>query len=165
MEGFGINTNLLETNVLNLTVVIGVLWVVGKDVLSSLLTERKRKIVQTLQDVENRFQDAQLKLEKAKKNLSEAQAKAKVLQSQSRTTAEETRKNSLLRGTFEVTRLEETKKSTLDLEKQKLRNEMRSLLTAGALQKAVDKMKQKKSSSLMQKQFVDLLITKLSFNA
>jgi len=158
LEGFGINTNLLETNVLNLTIVIGVLWVVGKDVLSSLLTERKKKIVQTLQDVENRFQDAQLKLEKAKKNLSEAQAKAKVLQNQSRTTAEETRKNALLRGTLEVTRLEETKKSTLDLEKQKLRNEMRSLLTDGALQKAVEKMKQKKSSSLIQKQFVDLLI-------
>ena len=48
MEGFGINTNVLETNILNLSVVIGVLFVVGKDVLTSLLDERRQKIVQSL---------------------------------------------------------------------------------------------------------------------
>ena len=44
-EGFGINTNLLETNILNLSVVIGVLVYFGGDVLSSLLTNRKELIL------------------------------------------------------------------------------------------------------------------------
>ena len=54
-NGFGINTNLLETNVLNLAVVIGVLVVFGGDVLTSILKNRQELIVKSLNDAEERF--------------------------------------------------------------------------------------------------------------
>ena len=57
-EGFGINTNLLETNVINLAVVVGVLIYFGGDVLTSLLTNRKETIMKSITDAEVRFQDA-----------------------------------------------------------------------------------------------------------
>ena len=41
-EGFGINTNLLETNVINLAVVVGVVVYFGGDVLSSILKKSSR---------------------------------------------------------------------------------------------------------------------------
>ena len=65
-EGFGINTNLLETNVLNLAVVVGALVYFGGDILQSILTNRKELIVKSLTDAEERFKEATAKLEAAK---------------------------------------------------------------------------------------------------
>jgi len=65
-EGIGINTDILDTNIINLTVVIGVLVYVGGDVLSSLLTNRKEMILKTLQDADDRYKEAEQKIADAK---------------------------------------------------------------------------------------------------
>jgi chromosome segregation ATPase len=95
-------------------------FVLGKDVLSSLLDERKKKIVQSLDDVEARFQEAQAKLENAKQNLASSQEKAEEIQAQSKTTAEQTRVSAGQRAEAEILRIQGTKNSTLNVEKQKL---------------------------------------------
>ena len=56
-QEFGINTNILETNIINLTVVIGVLIYVGGDVLNSLLKTRKENILKSLTDAEQKYQE------------------------------------------------------------------------------------------------------------
>jgi F-type H+-transporting ATPase subunit b len=158
VEGFGINTNVLETNVINLSVVIAVLVVLGKDILSSLLDERKNKIVQSLNDVEARFQEAQEKLEAAKANLANSKQKAEEIQKQSLATAEQSRVNATKRAETEMGRLDGTKTSTLMVEKQKLVREMRTLLTTGALEKAFKKLKQERSGNVIQKKLIDTLL-------
>lgn len=158
MTGFGINTNLLETNILNLTVVIGVLVVVGKDVLTSSLDERKTKIVESLNDVERRFQEAQAKLESAKANLATSQEKAVEIQTQSKVTAEEARKQSAARAEAEMARLQGTKNSTLAVDAQKRIQTMRTLLMTGALEKAFKKVKQERSGLSTQKRLIDNLL-------
>lgn len=158
MTGFGINTNLLETNILNLTVVIGVLVVVGKDVLTSSLDERKTKIVESLNDVERRFQEAQAKLESAKANLATSQEKAVEIQTQSKVTAEEARKQSAARAEAEMARLQVTKNSTLAVDAQKRIRTMRTLLMTGALEKAFKKVKQERSGLSTQKRLIDNLL-------
>jgi len=159
MEGFGINTNVLETNVINLSVVIGVLFVVGKDVLTSLLDERKQKIVQSLEDVETRYKQAQQKLEEANLELSTAVEKAKEIRTQSSTTASQSFALADKRAEAEILRLEGTKTSTLSVEKQKLVGEMRELLTKEALEKALVTLKQERSGTLLQKRFIDNLLS------
>ena len=158
MEGFGINTNILETNVLNLTVVLGVLFVLGKDVLSSLLEERKNKIVQSMNDVEARFQEAQAKLENAKAQLASSKEKAEEIQAQSRQTADQSSAAAAKRAEAEILRIQATQKSTLNVEKQRLVREMRTLLTSGALEKAFTKLKQERSGVAIQKRFIDTLL-------
>ena len=59
-QEFGINTNILETNIINLTVVIGVLIYVGGDVLNSLLKTRKENILKSLTDAEQKYQEIDL---------------------------------------------------------------------------------------------------------
>jgi F-type H+-transporting ATPase subunit b len=49
-EGFGINTNILETNVLNLAVVIWILIYFGKDILLNSLEIRRESIIKSLED-------------------------------------------------------------------------------------------------------------------
>lgn len=158
MEGFGINTNVLETNVLNLSVVIGVLVVVGKDVLTSLLNERKQKIVQSLNDVETRYKQAQARIEEANLELKNAVEKAKEIQSQSTQGALTSRQASEERAKAEILRLEATQTSTISVEKQKLLREMRELLTLGAFEKAFQALKQGRSNNGLQKRFIDTLL-------
>ena len=74
--GFGFNTNLLETNLINLAVVIGVLVYFGKGILTSLLNNRQETIVNTIRDAEERYQEATEKLNKAYTRLQQAKAKA-----------------------------------------------------------------------------------------
>ena len=43
-----LNTNIFETNLINLSIVVGVVVVLGGDVLTSALDERRRAILESL---------------------------------------------------------------------------------------------------------------------
>lgn len=74
--GFGFNGNILETNILNLAVVIGILVYYGGDFLSSLLETRKQTIMKSLNDAEARYQEAMKQLEDAKTEFEVAKSEA-----------------------------------------------------------------------------------------
>jgi F-type H+-transporting ATPase subunit b len=71
-EGFGFNTNLLETNILNLAVVLPLVFSLGKDTLTKILDLRREKILESLRNADDRFKQAQLKLDAAKSELAGA---------------------------------------------------------------------------------------------
>jgi len=71
-EGIGLNTDILETGVLNILALLGILIFTGRDFLGSLLEERKTTIVQGVQDAEDRLNEAQKRLNEAKKQLDQA---------------------------------------------------------------------------------------------
>ena len=71
-EGIGLNTDILETGVLNILALVGILIYVGKDFLGSLLEERKTTIVKGVQDAEDRLNEAQKRLNEAEKQLNQA---------------------------------------------------------------------------------------------
>ena len=71
-EGIRLNTDILETGLINIIALIGILIVVGKDFLGSSLEERKTTIVQNVQDAENRLNEAQKRLTEAQKQLNQA---------------------------------------------------------------------------------------------
>ena len=54
-----LNTNIFETNLINLSIVVGVVVVLGGDALTSALDERRRAILESLEDANNRFAEAQ----------------------------------------------------------------------------------------------------------
>lgn len=71
-EGIGLNLDILETGLLNIIALVGILVYAGKDFLGSLLEERKATIVQNVQDAENRLNEAQSRLDEAQKQLNQA---------------------------------------------------------------------------------------------
>jgi len=71
-EGIGLNTDILETGVINILALVGILIYAGKDFLGSLLEERKTTIVKGVQDAEDRLNEAQKRLSEAQKQLSQA---------------------------------------------------------------------------------------------
>nr|QOX09896.1 ATP synthase CF0 subunit I [Acer platanoides]USC52180.1 ATP synthase CF0 subunit I [Acer platanoides] len=73
---FGFNTDILATNPINLSVVLGVLIFFGKGVLSDLLDNRKRKILNTIRNSEELQGGAIQRLEKARARLRKVEREA-----------------------------------------------------------------------------------------
>jgi F-type H+-transporting ATPase subunit b len=71
-EGIGFNSDILETGLINILALVGILIYTGKDFLGSILEERKTTIVKGVQDAEDRLNEAQKRLAEAEKQLSQA---------------------------------------------------------------------------------------------
>ena len=71
-----LNFNLLETNLVNLAIVIGVLFWFLRGFLGGILERRRSAILQDLQDAEARLKTASEELTKAQSELAAAQQKA-----------------------------------------------------------------------------------------
>jgi F-type H+-transporting ATPase subunit b len=66
-EGIGLNLDILETGLLNIIALVGILIFTGRDFLGSLLEERKTTIVKSVQDAEDRLNEAKNRLSEAQK--------------------------------------------------------------------------------------------------
>jgi len=71
-EDITLNPNILETGLINIAALVGVLIYTGQDFLGSLLEERKTTIVKSVQDAEDRLHEAQNRLTEARKQLNQA---------------------------------------------------------------------------------------------
>jgi F-type H+-transporting ATPase subunit b len=118
-EGFGINTNIFETNIINLAAVLGIVVSFVGNNLSALLEDRKKTILSNLEEANLRAAEAQEKLNSAKAQLELAKKKAKEIRQEglSRATNEI---NSLI-GQHEIRlgKLEEFKNETVQFYQQK----------------------------------------------
>jgi F-type H+-transporting ATPase subunit b len=71
-EGISLNLDILETGLLNILALVGILVYTGKDFLGSILEERKTTIVKSVQDAEDRLNEAKTRLSEAEKQLNQA---------------------------------------------------------------------------------------------
>jgi F-type H+-transporting ATPase subunit b len=71
-EGISLNTDILETGLINILALLAILIFTGRDFLGSLLEERRTTIVKGVQDAEDRLTEAQKRLAEAQKQLSQA---------------------------------------------------------------------------------------------
>ena len=71
-EGISLNTDILETGLINILALLAILIYTGRDFLGSLLEERRTTIVKGVQDAEDRLNEAQKRLAEAQKQLNQA---------------------------------------------------------------------------------------------
>lgn len=162
-NGFGINTDIFETNILNLAVVIGVLLYYGKGTLNDVINNRRESIVRNLQEAEIKFKEAENNLLLAKKNLDSAITKAEQIRNQGSSLAQQSAL-ALLEGIEEdIKRIKLSNLSTLKLEEEKAVNEIYQKLNTMAIDQAVEKIL-KKLNSGFQKKIIAQNIEKLSLN-
>ena len=67
-----LNTDILETGLINILALLAILIYTGKDFLGSILEERKTTIVKGVQDAEDRLNEAKKRLSEAEKQLNQA---------------------------------------------------------------------------------------------
>nr|YP_009538728.1 ATPase subunit I [Lepocinclis ovum]AYQ93743.1 ATPase subunit I [Lepocinclis ovum] len=150
-EGFGINTDVIDTNILNLAVVIGVLIYYGRPLLGDIITNRKTTILKNLEDAESRFQQAAENLSFAKEQLQKAKIKSEQIRNQGITIAKQTANKIITSAENDIKRLKETTLYIIKLEEEKCLSEVFSKLNDLAFSKAIEKIKQNLNPSLQKK--------------
>ncbi|WP_427160533.1 F0F1 ATP synthase subunit B [Aliinostoc sp. HNIBRCY26] len=133
--GFGLNLDILETNVINLAILIGILFYFGRKVLSNILTERKSNIATAIQDAEKRLKDAQAALSQAQEQLTQAQAEAERIRKAAEENAQATKEALLAKAAQDVERLKQSAAADLNTERERALTELRQRVAALALEK------------------------------
>nr|WDE23894.1 ATP synthase CF0 subunit I [Myricaria wardii] len=134
---FGFNTDILATNPINLSVVIGVLIFFGKGVLSDLLDNRKQRILNTIRNSEELRGRAVEQLEKAQARLRKVEMEADQFRVNGYSEIEREKLN-LINSTSKILeQLENYKNETIQFEQQRAINQVRQRIFQQALQGAL----------------------------
>jgi len=118
-QGFGFNTNLFETNVLNLSVVLGIVVTVVGDAFRSLLDQRRRIVLSALQEADKTARESENRLAEARKSVEAARVRAQEIRERSVQTAEQ--EVSIVRDRLkrDLRRIQERRRQALQLEYQR----------------------------------------------
>jgi len=138
-EGFGINTDVFDTNIINLSVVLSCVVYFGNDVLSALLETRSTRITQSLQVAEEKYQQAQAELQAAKDQLAEAVLKAEEIRSLGQKTVLQASQALEQQAEVELQRLGEATNASVRLALQTAMAQVQQQLVIGACEKALEK--------------------------
>nr|AWX63859.1 ATP synthase CF0 subunit I [Bretschneidera sinensis] len=145
---FGLNTDILATNPINLSVVLGVLIFFGKGVcvsclfqellsLSDLLDNRKQRILNTIRNSEELRGGAIEQLEKARARLRKVEMEADQFRVNGYSEIEREKLN-LINSTYKtLEQLENYKNETIHFEQQRAINQVRQRVFQQALQGAI----------------------------
>nr|YP_009461107.1 ATP synthase CF0 B subunit [Lamium galeobdolon]AUT82416.1 ATP synthase CF0 B subunit [Lamium galeobdolon] len=134
---FGFNTDILATNPINLSVVIGVLIFFGKGVLSDLLDNRKQRILNTIRNSEELRGGAIEQMEKARARLRKVEMEADQFRVNGYSEIEQEKWN-LINSTYNtLEQLENYKNETIQFEQQRAINQVRQRVFQQALQGAI----------------------------
>nr|YP_010596628.1 CF0 subunit I [Ficus populifolia]WAK84631.1 CF0 subunit I [Ficus populifolia] len=134
---FGFNTDILATNLINLSVVLGVLIFFGKGVLSDLLDNRKQRILKTIQNSEELRGGALEQLENARVRLRKVEKEADQFRVNGYSEIEREKLNLINSTSKTLEQLENYKNETIHFEQQRAINEVRQRVFQQALQGAL----------------------------
>nr|YP_009770155.1 ATP synthase CF0 B subunit [Storckiella pancheri]QIT00857.1 ATP synthase CF0 B subunit [Storckiella pancheri] len=134
---FGFNTDILATNPINLSVVLGVLIFFGKGVLSHLLDNRKERILKTIRNSEELREGAIEQLDKARVRLRKVEMEADRFRVNGYSEIEREKFNLINSIYTTLEQLDNYKNETIHFEQQRAINEVRQRVFQQALQGAL----------------------------
>lgn len=134
-HGFGLNIDLLETNLINIAILVGVLFYFGRKVISKILSERHLSIEAAIKEAEHRSREAAAALSDAQQKLTQSQAEAQRIRQAAEENAQAAREAILARTVQDIQRLQETAVQDLNTERERAIAQLRASVVAMALQK------------------------------
>nr|YP_009770514.1 ATP synthase CF0 B subunit [Astragalus bhotanensis]AJE71763.1 ATP synthase CF0 B subunit [Astragalus canadensis]QIT01216.1 ATP synthase CF0 B subunit [Astragalus bhotanensis]UWV18751.1 ATP synthase CF0 B subunit [Astragalus bhotanensis] len=134
---FGFDTDILATNLINLSVVLGVLIFFGKGVLSDLLDNRKQRILRTIRNSEELREGAIEQLEKARARLRKVETEADRFRVNGYSEIEREKLNLINSINTTLEQLENYKNETIQFEQQKAIHQVQQRVLQQALQGAL----------------------------
>jgi len=136
-QGFGLNLNLFETNIINLAVVIFGLYKFLPGFVGKILEKRRAAILSDLKDAEERLIQANNSLSKAKEELASAKQKADKIRNDCKARAESIRLESEKKTVEEMARIKQGAASDLNAEAARVTTQLRKEAAQLAIDKAL----------------------------
>nr|YP_010038565.1 ATP synthase CF0 subunit I [Drynaria acuminata]QOY24915.1 ATP synthase CF0 subunit I [Drynaria acuminata] len=134
----GLNTNILEINLINLILVLGILFYYGKGVLINFLDNRERTILNTIRDAEERHKEASNKLQKARIRLQQAKVKADEIRINGLTQMDREQRDLVDAADEDLKGLEDSKNYAIRFEKQRAIEQVRRQVSRLASERALE---------------------------
>ena len=150
-EGFGLNLNLFETNILNLAVVVFGLYKFLPGFLGKILEKRRTSILTDLKDAEERLNQAKNSLSKAKDELASEKKKADKIRNDCNARAEAIRLESEKKTVEEMARIKQGAASDLNAEAARVTSQLRKEAAELAIEKALAMLPTKLDSNTQDK--------------
>ncbi|WP_017324767.1 F0F1 ATP synthase subunit B [Synechococcus sp. PCC 7336] len=85
--GFGLEFDILDSNIINIAIILGLLIYLGRTTISNILTERRSAVVKAIEESEQAKKQALAELNQQKQNLAMAQQKGETILEQAKETA------------------------------------------------------------------------------
>lgn len=129
----GLNTDLFETNILNLSVVVGIVGTVVLDAFRTLLRQRRQIVLFALQESDRKARDRKKRLEDARDSVEVARKRAQEIRIQTAQSIE--RENRVLRQklTEDLKALQTRTHEAIQLERQQIVRGITSRIVSTAL--------------------------------
>ena len=162
-EGFGLNLNIFETNIINLAVVVFGLYKFLPGFLGKILERRRTSILSDLKEAEERLAQAKDSFSKAKDELASAKEKADKIRNDCKARAEAIRLDSEKRTVEEMARIKQGAASDLNAEAARVTSQLRKEAAELAIEKALA-MLPKKLDSKTQDDFLKQSIKNIGDN-
>ena len=162
-EGFGLNLNIFETNIINLAVVVFGLYKFLPGFLGKILERRRTSILSDLKEAEERLAQGKDSFSKAKDELASAKEKADKIRNDCKARAEAIRLESEKRTVEEMARIKQGAVSDLNAEAARVTSQLRKEAAELAIEKALS-MLPKKLDSRAQDNFLKQSIKNIGDN-
>ena len=156
-----LSVDIFETNVINITILLGGIIYLESNALSASLSERQQKILGAIQEAEERLQQAVARLAESEKQLEQAQIVIDSIKTDSQKTAMQVKSAILNDGKAEIERLTASAKSQVSTVEAKVRKQISDYVVALALKRVTLQLEGKLTSNLQQR-IIDRNISKLS---
>ncbi|WP_449867678.1 F0F1 ATP synthase subunit B [Oscillatoria salina] len=158
--GFGLNFDILETNLINLVIIIGVLFVFGRRFLGKILEERRSKIQSEIKEAEVQAKEAAAALADAQQKLAQAQAEVEKIRTTAEQTAQKAKESILAQANTEVERIKADAVADVNTEKERAIAELKQRVATLAIDRVESRMKEILDESTQQ-QLIDRSIARL----
>lgn len=139
--GFGLNFDLLDTNLINLVIIIGVLFVFGRKTLGESLSTRKAEIQASIQEAETRKKSAAADLAGQQQKLAQAKAEAEKLIKDAHTRAEKAKVAILAQADKDIERLQADAQRDMSSQQERIMAELRQRVADLSLERVESRLK------------------------
>ncbi|MBW4514995.1 MAG: F0F1 ATP synthase subunit B [Timaviella obliquedivisa GSE-PSE-MK23-08B] len=152
--GFGLNLNILDTNLINLAIVLGVVVYLARNFLGKTLAERRSQIELAIKDAEKRKQEASAALASQQQKLAQAKTEATRIKTDAEASAQVARAEIMAQSAQDIERLKASAAQDLNSQQERVMTELRQRVAALALEKVEAQLNSGLSADT-QKQLVD----------
>ncbi|WP_121968677.1 F0F1 ATP synthase subunit B [Leptolyngbya sp. BC1307] len=134
-KGFGLNFDILETNLINLIIIIGVLFYFGRGFLGDKLKERRDEIETAIKEAEARQKQASSSLADQQQKLQMAKKEAERIRAEASDNAEVARQAVMAQSIKDIERMKAAAQQDLSSQEERAMRELRQRVSAMAIEK------------------------------
>nr|P35011.1 RecName: Full=ATP synthase subunit b, chloroplastic; AltName: Full=ATP synthase F(0) sector subunit b; AltName: Full=ATPase subunit I [Galdieria sulphuraria]pir/S39518/ H+-transporting two-sector ATPase (EC 3.6.3.14) chain b - red alga (Cyanidium caldarium) chloroplast [Cyanidium caldarium]WDA99451.1 ATP synthase CF0 B chain [Galdieria yellowstonensis]CAA48023.1 H(+)-transporting ATP synthase [Galdieria sulphuraria] len=146
-----INLDLLETNIINIFILIIILIYLGRKFLGNILINRQNRVITSIRESEERLEKSTIRLNEAKNQLSSAQIIINQIKQEAKNTAANVKESILKQGKTDIERLLLNTKNYIYNTELQIKKQIKQQIAALALQKVQSKLKDELDNNIQQK--------------